>query len=75
MQVEQYELRTRGRFSDLVKLAVLIKNVRPEFWSVAEMQLSAPPDTYRTVSSALRTQVLAAAENDRDGTMQAGGGD
>ena len=30
--------------------------------------------TYQTVSSALRMQVMAAAEYDRDGTIQGGGG-
>ena len=38
------------------------------------MQLGAPGATYQTVNSALRAQLMAAAECDREGTTQVGGG-
>ena len=45
----------------------------PGLKGAAEMQLGAPGATYQKVRSALRTQVMAAAEYDREGTTEAGG--
>ena len=53
---------------------VLIQNVPPVLRSAAEMPLGAIGATYQTVNCALRMQVMAAAEYDRDGTIQGGGG-
>ena len=59
MQVEEYELRTDDR---------VIKKV-PELRSAVQMRLGA---TYQTVTSALRSEVMAAAEYDCE--RKAGGG-
>ena len=74
MKLEENGLLTGDRVSEPVRLAVLIKNVPPELRSAVEMHLGAAGATYRTVNSAWRTQIMAAAEYDRDGTIQAGGG-
>ena len=53
---------------------VLIKNVSPVLRSAAGVQPGAIGVTYQTISNALRIQVVADAEYDRDGTIQGGGG-